>query len=885
MSGKVLFLMAVCVVCAAVLLPVSVWSRELFPGLYKSVLPNGLTGVVKVNSRAPVAAVQIWVKAGSSYETEREAGITHLIEHMIFKGTEKRGPGMIAREIESVGGSVNAYTSLDYTVYHCEVPSVSLDLALDVLSDAVFHSTFDPDELEREKKVVLEEISMREDRPQSRLSRILMENSYVRHSYRWPVIGFPETVMAFTRHDILSYMKRRYTPANISVVVSGDVDPEAAMKRIEDVFGGIPAGETIEEQVFSEEPPQEAPRCKEEVMEISEGHLALAFTGIPSFADPRVPALDVLAAVLGGAESSRLTLSLKNRLQIVHSIHASSFTPMGPGLFEVVSTLDPQRTREAVFHVLQGLYELKYRPVSEDELERAKILIESDFLYSQETMDGEARKAGMFETLTGDPAKEFFYLAKVRAVTPEDVKRAAETFFGLRNFTVSLVMPTGKQVALSVEDLTDAAIRADAEARKAAGPQTGADRTRIHREVLANGLTVLVQEAPEVPTVSVQLVFPGGVRYETTETNGIYTFLAAAWTKGTTTLSSQEFSEAIEDMGGRIEGFSGQNTFGLQGSFLSRDLENGLALFADVLLHPVFAPEELDKLRPILLSRLRSQEDNLASLAIREFRRLLFAPNPYALNPLGSEAVFRTLDSPRLLGLWRERARPDAGVITVVGDVSSRKIVQTLQRLLGSWSSIDQVPPPRIPAPAPLTEPKTFTLEKDKNQVHVVLGFPGVSFTSPDRFPLEVLNAVLAGQGGRLFSTLRDQESLAYSVTSLMSPGLDYGSFAFYIACAPEKKDAAIQGLWREIYRVIETPIPEEELTRAKNWLIGNHEIDLQTNGARALTFSLNDLYGLGYDFSFRYPSIIRDVKAEDVQRVAREVLRPALYVLVLVGP
>ncbi len=884
MSGKVFFLMAVCVICAAVLLPVSVWARELLPGLYKTVLSNGLTGIVKVGSRAPVAAVQIWVKAGSSYETEREAGITHLIEHMIFKGTEKRGPGMIAREIESVGGSVNAYTSLDYTVYHCEVPSVSLDLALDVLSDAVFHSTFDPDELEREKKVVLEEIRMREDRPQSRLSRILMENSYVRYPYRWPVIGFPETVSSFTRLDILSYMKRRYTPANISVVVSGDVDPEAAMKKIEDIFGGIPPGETIE-HVFPEEPPQEAPRVKEEGMEISEGYLALAFTGIPGFSDPRVPALDVLAAVLGGAESSRLTLSLKDRLQIVHSIHASSFTPRGPGLLEIWATLDPKRTRDAVFHVLQGLYELKYRPVSEEELDRAKILIESDFLYSQETMDGEARKAGMFETLTGDPANEFFYLAKVRAVTAEDVRRAAETFFDLRNFTVSLVMPAGNLVSLSAGDLTDAAIRADAEARKAAGPQAGTDRPRIHREVLANGLTVLVQEAPDVPTVAVQLVFPGGVRYETPETNGIYTFLAEAWTKGTTTMSAQEFSEAIEDLGGRIEGFSGQNTFGLQGSFLSRDLENALALFADVLLHPVFAPDELDKLRPILLSRLRSQEDNLASLAIREFRRLLFAPHPYALNPLGSEAVFSSLDSPRLLGLWRERVRPDAGVIAVVGDVSSRRIVQTLQRLLGSWSSREEVPPPHIPAPVPLAEPKTFTLDKDKNQVHIVLGFSGVSFTSPDRFPLEVLNAVLAGQGGRLFSTLRDQESLAYSVTSLMSPGLDYGSFAFYIACAPEKKDAAIQGLWREIYRVIESPIPEEELTRAKNWLIGNHVIDLQRNGTRALAFSLNDLYGLGYDFSFRYPSIIRDVKAEDVQRVAREVLRPAIYVLVLVGP
>ncbi len=864
--------------------PFSSWARELFPGLQKVTFPNGLTAVVKESHRAPVVSVQVWVKAGSIYETDEEAGITHLIEHMIFKGTTKRGPGEMAREIESIGGTINAYTSLDYTVYHCTVPRQFLDTALDILSDALFHSTFDKNELEREKKVVLEEIRMREDRPSTRLSRLLMSTSYKVFPYRRPVIGFPETVRSFSRDDILNYMKRRYRPTHMAVIVVGDVDGTRTMARLKESFGVSEKMPPVNPE-FPKEPAQKQPRISWQAMDTEEGYLALTFSGLPDFNSEDTPALDVLAALLGNGESSRLVQSLKNRLQLVHQINALAFTPSGPGLFEITATLNPTNTNEVISQILQEIFRLQNEEVLEEELERAKIQVETGFVYGQETMEGEAQKLGLFQIMTNDPYREKRYLEQIREVTSQDIQRLARKYFRRKNINVSMVLPEGQAFELTEKDILIMAQEAELQAQGIEGFDAASLVHPIKRTVLSNGLTVLIQEAPEVPTVAIRLVFPGGVRYETKELNGIFKYLSAAWTKGTSTHSAQGLAQLIEGMGGSISGFSGQNTFGLQARFLSQNLEKGLTLFAELILSPIFPTDEVEKLRPILLAQLKRQEDYLPGVAFREFRRLLFSPHPYGMNPLGTPETLQKISAEDIRRLYQEFALPDRGVLAVVGDVNTEEILSGLETLLGGWTSDSENVLPSLPAPNPLESPKFLTLNREKQQVHIVLGFPGTTFNDAERYPLDVLNAVLAGQGGRLFMNLRDKESLAYAVTSVNGLGLDYGSFAFYIACAPEKRKKAIKELWNEIYKIINRPVSKEELERAKKWLVGTYEIGLQTHGAQAMDMALNELYGLGFNFSTRYVQEIDKVTAEQVLEAARKFLDPDAYILVQVGP
>jgi zinc protease len=381
------------------------------------------------------------------------------------------------------------------------------------------------------------------------------------------------------------------------------------------------------------------------------------------------------------------------------------------------------------------------------------------------------------------------------------------------------------------------------------------------------------------------LVFPGGVRYENEKNNGLFNFLAKAWTRGTQTHSAQDIYKLIEAQGGNIKGFSGQNTFGLQADFLSKNLDRSLALFTEILLTPTFPSAEVKKLCPLILAQLKSQADDLPRVAVKEFRRLLFSPHPYSMNPLGKASVIESIASKDLFDAYKNFVIPDRGVLSIVGNVNAEEIISNIETRFSAWSVKSSIPLSTPPPPDSLLSPKILTLDKEKQQTHTVLGFSGTTLYSPDRYATQTLNAVLSGQGGRLFTNLRGKEGLAYSVTSFLGLGLDYGCFAFYIACSPEKKDRALKSLWREIYRITNEPIAEDELERAKKWLIGTHEIGLQTNRAKAMDMALNELYGLGYNFSSEFVRKIEEVTANQILNVAKKTIDSQRYVLVRVGP
>ncbi len=855
-------------------------AMEIAPGIHKTVLENGITLIVEENHRAPVVAVQVWVKAGSVYEKDDEAGITHLIEHMIFKGTEKYKPGEIATIIESFGGSINAFTSYDYTCYHVTGPAEILETALDILSEAVFHSVFDPQELEREKEVVLEEMRMRRDKPSLALAEAVMAKAYRKFPYRRPIIGYEHTVKAFTRKDILEYMARRYRAPHMAVVIVGDVEAETALAKAAAYFGKAPKKDP-EKVKFPEEPPKEKPVLVVLEKEVQEGYFHLALPG-PSLLEREAAVMDVMAALLGQGESSRLYRKLRREKELVHTVSAYTFTPMGPGLFEVAGTAPRENLPEALKEALIEIFRLKYEPVLPEELAKAKTMVAASFVYSRETMQGEARKLGVFEMLAGDPLKAREYLEAVKSVSGEDIREAAQKYFAPQAVVAGLLARKAGEI-LSPEELTTIVEEAELEA-SGISPAMETWVTPTVKKVLPNGLTLLITPQKDVPSFSMVLIFPGGLRYETKETNGLFRTLAALWTKGTVEKSADLLATLVESLGGEIEGFSGRNTFGLKATFLSDNLHEAFSLFAEVALRPAFSEEELEKLKPELLSAIARQEDEPLQLAIREYYRLLFEPHPYGLNILGSKEVIERLKAEDIRRAYKRFVSPEKAVLALVGDVDEKEILALVEEAFGSWQSPSGSPPKELP-PQELLEPRLSTINVDREQVHLVLGFRGPHLFSEDRYGMEVLNAILAGQGGRLFKTLRDQEALAYVVTSFLTIGVDVGGIGFYIATEPAKKKQALAGLWREISRINQEGVESQELKRAKRWLVGRYLTGLQTNSAQAMEQAVNEVLGLGYNYGLRYIQKIQDVSLENVQDVARKYLHNKAYVLVTVGP
>ena len=863
--------------------PTALHAKLLKPHLYKDTLPNGLTVLAKEVPGSKVVTVQIWVKAGSIYEGPAEGGITHLIEHMIFKGTKNRGPGALAAAIEEKGGQINAYTSFEYTVYHATLPARYWDSALDVLTDAVRNSVFDSEELEREKKVVLEEIGMRNDRPEVVFFDAMMDSAYSRHPYRLPVIGTRESVASFSRDDILRYMAKHYRPENFTVVVVGDIKYEPVLNRVGDVYADLP-GNGVEPLEIVEEPPVDGPKVFTREGMVNQSQLALLFP-IPAFHDPDTPALDVLAGILGQGNTSRLYERLRNDSGLVYAIRASSFTPKYPGLLEITATLDQGKIKEAIEASLAEAFKLKYLAVDEQELERIKHSLESDFVFNLEKVEGQARVLGSFEALAGDP-REDEYLEKIRAVSLDDIKRVAQKYCDSHHLIAGFLTPKGANIRLTREELLLMAQRADKAARESVPSSLVPSYLgNVHRFKLDNGITLLVREEPQVPTVSVQAVFPGGLMGETPESNGAFAFIADLLPKGTERMNARELSVKIADMAGDISGFNGKNTFGIKAGFLSRFFDDGLELVRDIVITPAFSPDEARKIQPERLAALKQQQDSLAAMAFQQFNQILFQTHPYALNTLGSEKSLAALTADDLRTLYQRHAQPDSLVLAVAGDVKAKTVHDQVVRLFGGWrKSGPGWDRKAVTVPTPPDSPQISSLPREKEQTHIIIGFIGTTLASPDRFALEVVDTVLSGQSGRLFTQLRDKQSLAYSLSSFNLMGLDTGSFGIYIGTSPDKKQEAIDSVWRELDMIRTTPISSEELDKAKNLILGHYDLSLQTNAAQALDMALSETYGLGQDFGSQYAKAIGGVTAEDVMKAAAKYIQPERYVEVKAG-
>ncbi len=839
-------------------------------------LANGLKVVVRENRSSPVAAVQVWVKAGSSTEPESRAGMSHILEHMAFKGTKRRGTGEIAREVESLGGEINAYTSFDQTVYHITISGRYLENALDILADTLANSVFDPGELEKEIEVILEELRMNEDDPDRVNSKALFRESYRVHPYGRPVIGYADTIRKTTRDDLLAYFDRYYYPGNMVLVLAGDVDGKEVRGKVEKAFLPMKA-HAAPRSAAPAEPPQEGTRVTVREMDARRAYLDLGFHG-PSMRDDDVFAWDLLSIILGSGQTSRLYREVKDRRGLVDSVSAYSYTPKDPGILMVGATADTAKAEGALGEILFQTFRMAAQPPEGQELARAKASTESDFLYSLESQGSLARHVGFFEVTLGDAAFERKYLRKIRAVTAEDLLAVARRYLRPENLTVAAVLPRGETSRFPAEEVERVARDAYRRAMEAGRPPEGEVRTVM--ETLPNGIRVIARENRSVPVVSLGATFLAGMRAEPPGRWGVSTVTAELLTKGTARRTAPEISEAVENIAGQLGGFSGRNSFGLRGKFLRGDLEQGLRLFSESLRVPTFPAEELEKKRQELLGRLRLQKDEMTQSVFLLFLATHYGDHPYGRNPLGTEESVRGITREDVEAFYGRWADPRNLVIAVSGDVGAEEAVAAVREAFEGFPRRESYAPlGSLPVPAPSGIRKGQE-RREKEQAHFVIGYPGARFTDPDRYAFEVLGSALAGMGGRLFVNLRDRKSLAYSVTSFSSEQVDPGFFAFYMGTSTDKLEGAIGDTLKEIGEVRERGITEEELARAKKWIIGSYEIGLQSNGAYVDRMMYNELYGAGYEETFRVPEAIQAVTLEEVNRVARKVLNTEEYTI-----
>jgi zinc protease len=833
-------------------------------------LPNGLTVVLHETDTAPVAEFQIWARAGSADERDDERGLAHFHEHMLFKGTERRGLGEIAGEVEGAGGRINAYTSHDVTVYHATMPADAFATGVDVLCDAVLHSQFEPSEIAREIEVVLEEIRRSDDSPGSVLSNAVFETAFAEHPYRHPILGTHESVAAFDRERVRRFYERWYAPDNLVAVAVGCFDRAQVVDAIWRAFADRkPSGAR---RGRPPEPVQRALRSRVLARPFERASVEIAYPGV-SLSHPDAPYLDLVAFLLGNCESSRLVRAVKERDALVDRIDAWSYTPLDPGTTAVDFDTDTPRVAEALEATVAEIERLRAHPVSQDELEKARINFLASEHFERESVSGLAAKLGSFLVSGGGLDAEARYLEAVRTATPADLLRVARDWWRPEALTVGVLLPAGENGAADAASVQRAVARGvERAARAAALPAVRSRDSELVSYALPGGAQLHVVPRRSVPVFAARAALRGGLLAEDATTSGITAFLASMWLRGTESHSAADFARAVESRAADIDVFAGRSSFGLTVEAPTAALDPAFDLFTEVLVEPAFDAAELERERAETLAAIERREDRLGQRAFQLFAEHLFREHPYRLPMLGTADVIGALDRDAVLAHHERLVRTQNLVIAVSGDVDPDAVAHGFAARLAALDG-GEFAPPAPPLEDPPREIRRAELIKDRAQAHLVIGFRGVSVSDEDRFVLEVISQLLAGQSGRLFLELRDKQGLAYSVTATSVEGLAPGYFAVYIATAPEKLAAARAGLLAELRRLLDGPPGAAELEAARRHLVGNFEIDRQRNAVHAAQASLHALYGLGAGASRVYPERIRSVSGEDVLRVARRIV------------
>jgi zinc protease len=814
-------------------------------------LPNGLTLILDPDTTAPVVSAQIWVATGSMHEDQHlGAGISHFLEHMVFKGTRDYDGDTLADAVQAAGGHWNAYTSFDRTVYYIDGPSASLPVFLKTLTGLVFYPTLPESEFEKEKDVIRREIDMGLDDPDNVASRLLFSTLYTLDPRRHPVIGHRHLFDAIRYEDLTGYHRARYTPDRCFAVISGDFNPDEARKMATELTAECLTGGG-REPLVAIDPPQIGPRRARETFAVPTSRISIAWKS-PALDHPDAPAFDVLAGILGRGRASRLHRSLREEKELALEISAFAWTGPGrEGILAASADAEPAK-RDALIEAILSEVAAVAGSELEDDLAKAKRQIAASQFRSLTSASGRAADLASNWHEARDLDFTRRYLAAIQTVTAADVRRAAATL-------------TDERLSLTILDPLEAV--APAHIAKAARA-----RLDIQVHTLPNGLQLALIPDHRVPIVHLQAAVRSGLPSETPETSGLNQLLAATLSKGTLTRSAKEIAVALESLGASISANTGNNALLVQAAGLAPDLATIAEVFAEVILSPSLPGDAIGREKASQLASLEEALQDPLHVGFSALRQAVFSGTGYGLDALGSLDSLPALDR---LELSAHHARHfDAANITlaIAGDFDP---AATLELFTEKFANL-----PRGHAwSAPASEVATgfdVTHHLPKKQAVLTIGFPGTTVSGADRHALAMIQEYASDMAGPLFTRIREELGLAYRVGATQFLGYDAGLFTFYVATSPEQVDLARSELLAEIGKIATTGIPEEAFDRVRSTVLSGLAIQQQSPASVARHVALDLLFGHPADEHRRLAAAYKALTPKKVREVASRIFSVA---------
>ncbi len=867
-------------------------------------LDNGLQVITLEDFSCPIVAVQVWYHVGSKNENPDRQGFAHMFEHMMFKGTDRVGPSEHFDFIQRVGGTNNAYTSFDTTVYLQTLPANQLELALWLEAERMNFLKIDQDAFDTERNVVEEELRMRENRPYGTLSKKKYAKLFKVHPYKWTPIGKLEHLRSAGTAELRDFWTQNYVPNNATLIIVGAVRHAEAQALAKRYFGWIPKW-AEPKRVQVREPRQTAPA--ELVIEDENapaGLVQIVWRTVPAGHSDEV-VLDLLSEILGGGNSSRLYRRLVAERQLAVSASASTYNLEHDGMFFADATQGPDADLSEIRKVINNNIEkVKAEGVTAEELAKARNQMLKRVVTQNLTIDTKTRMLGLSALVLGDTSRVNTMLDEIRAVKRQDLQRVANKYLTNEQSLTIIVKQNMTGAMAGAKDDETAPVTAEREEIAPPPGRKGVSRgedfpaeapfaalkafkptPEYSSTTLDNGLKVMVVPNHEVPFVSVTLGLLNGAWTETKP--GTASMAMQMLTKGTAKHTEAALAEELERYAISLAGSAGMDTSQVNANCLSEHLGRAMELLAQVVLEPTFDEAEFDKLRKQVLTTLAIQAATPKYLADKEFRKRLYGRHPYARTVTGEPADVEALKVEDLKLWWVNFIRPDKAALIFAGDIDEAKAVALAERVLGDWKKGKAELAPQ-PANIPTaSDTHIYIVDRPGSaQSEIRVGQLGVTrHQQPEYFISRVVGYYFGGSfNSRLNDTIRVKKGLTYGAFGGYTAQALSGEFRLSTFTKTDSTAETVKVALDEIRRLQAEEPTKKELADTKSYIAGSFVRQRETPQQVARDLWLIESQKLGDDYLERLLAKIAQTTEEDCGNLVDDTLNPDKMIIVVVG-
>ncbi|MEX0975680.1 MAG: pitrilysin family protein [Woeseia sp.] len=848
-------------------------------------LDNGLRLIVHEDPKAPIVAVNIWYHVGSKNERTGKTGFAHLFEHLMFNGSENYNDQM-RKPLERVGATdMNGTTFFDRTNYFQTVPNTAVDLTLWLESDRMGHllGAVDQDKLDQERGVVQNEKRQRENQPYGQAFNHILRNIFPSdHPYSWSPIGSMEDLDAASLEDVHEWFRTYYGPNNAVIVIAGDIKAEDAYEKVLHYFGDIPPGPPIAKYDVW---PVRLDSDKREILEdrVPQGRLYKVWGG-PHYSAEDTELLQLADGVLTSGKNSRLFERLVYTDQVATSVSGSLLSGEIGGLYLVQATAQPGTSLDDVETALdEELQRFLERGPTRAELARVRTEIVSSFIRGVERIGGFSGKSDVLAenaVYTGDPGFYRTSLDRLERATPETVKAAAARWLGAGAYHLE-VHPYPQLKATS--------LGADRSVLPEPDSFPEVDFERFERDRLANGMELIVATRRAVPVINMSLRFDAGYASDQFGEPGTASLAMGMLDEGTRTRSALEISDQLARLGAHVSAGAGLDTSAVSLNTLSENLDESLAIYADVVLNPAFPDNELERLRKAALAQIAQEKTQPISIALRVFPALVYGDNHAYSLPLtgsGTEESVGRISRDNLVEHHRSWFKPNNAVMIVVGDTTMAEIKPKLDRAFGRWSE-GSTPSKNIADVEHQGGERIFIIDRpDAEQSIILAGNLAPPVGVGNEIAREAMNEIIGGTStSRIYSNLRTDKHWSYGAYSILLSAKGPRLFVAYAPVQSDKTADSMTELSRELREFLHgNPATDDELAKVK--LANTLSLPGRWETASSVLGSIAEIvtYGLPDDYWDTYANRVRELSIEQVMDAAGEVIAPDNLLWVVVG-